>query len=112
LILYRKFALSWCVSFTRLRTVALGFKLKFETHGKGFEALDSFFWRMAKNVWTKSVSKALYDRISRPFKFYEIHFQVNGSDFVGITHKRAVDLLRNAGQVAVLVVERIVGRAV
>jgi len=67
---------------------------------------------MAKNVWTKSVSKALYDRISRPFKFYEIHFQVNGSDFVGITHKRAVDLLRNAGQVAVLVVERIVGRAV
>ncbi|CAK8675867.1 unnamed protein product [Clavelina lepadiformis] len=37
---------------------------------------------------------------------------VNGSDFVGITHKRAVDLLRNAGHVAVLVVERLKGRAV
>nr|XP_009858785.2 uncharacterized protein LOC100178027 isoform X1 [Ciona intestinalis] len=37
---------------------------------------------------------------------------VNGSDFVGITHKRAVDLLRNAGHVAVLVVERLVGRPV
>ncbi|XP_039273671.2 uncharacterized protein LOC120347676 isoform X1 [Styela clava] len=37
---------------------------------------------------------------------------VNGSDFVGISHKRAVDLLRNAGQVAVLVVERSLGKPV
>jgi len=32
---------------------------------------------------------------------------VNGSDFVGIKHKRAVDLLRNAGQKAVLSLERV-----
>ena len=38
--------------------------------------------------------------------------KVNGSEFVGITHKRAVDLLRNAGHIAVLVVERLVGRPV
>ena len=41
-----------------------------------------------------------------------ILFQVNGSEFVGITHRRAVDLLRNAGHIAVLVVERLVGRPV
>lgn len=37
---------------------------------------------------------------------------VNGSDFVGVSHQRAVDLLRNAGKVAVIVVERSLGKAV
>ena len=42
----------------------------------------------------------------------DVTSQVNGSDFVGISHQRAVDLLKNAGQAAVLVVERVVGRPV